>query len=77
MNWTQLANEFNIPGSNRGQTVKEFAAENSIDTNQLDQCPACTRLRARKLRMPGEVSVPTHQTAEAIKKDWDVVENSY
>ena len=72
VNWTQLANEFNIPGSNRGQTVKEFATENSIDSNQLDQRPASTQLRARKLRMPGgKVSVPTHQAAEAIKKDWD------
>ena len=35
VNWTQLATEFNIPGSNRGQTAKEFAAENSVDTSQL------------------------------------------
>ena len=39
VNWTQLATEFNIPGSNRGQTVKEIAAENSVDTSQVDQRP--------------------------------------
>ena len=72
MNWTQLATEFNIPGSNRGQVAKEFAKENSIDTSQLDQRPVSQRLRARKLRMPGgEVSVSAHQTADRIKNDWD------
>ncbi len=28
INWTQIANEHNVTGANRGQIVKEFAAEN-------------------------------------------------
>ncbi len=72
VNWSELAREFNVPGKNKGQVVKEFAIESGVDVFQLDQRPSGTRLRARKLRMPGgEVSVPTHRTVEGIKEDWD------
>ncbi len=38
---------------------------------KLDQRPSGTKLRARKLRMPGgQVSVPTHRTVVGIKEDW-------
>ena len=70
INWSALGREFNIPGANKGQVVKEFAKESGIIVHQLDKCPSHTRLRARKLRMPGtEVSVPTHRTSEGIRKD--------
>ena len=50
INWSALAREFNIPGRNNGQVVKEFAVENGIDVFMLDHRPSTTRLRARKLR---------------------------
>ena len=48
-----------IPGRSGGQVAKEFAKENGIDIFPLDQRSANTRVRARKLRMPGgSVSIP-------------------
>ena len=71
INWSELAWEFNIPGSNKGQVAKEFAIHNGLDVFSLDKRPKSTRIRARKLRMPGgEISVPTHRTVEGIKEDW-------
>lgn len=62
INWSQVAKEHNIPGSNCGQILKEFAAENGIDIFELDKRQPNTRARAKKLRMPGgEISVPTHR----------------
>ena len=37
INWTQLASEWNIPGENKGQTVKEYAKECGIHVEQLDR----------------------------------------
>ena len=38
---------------------------------KLDNRPSSTRLRARKLKMPGhQVSVPVHRTVEGVKEDW-------
>ena len=72
VNWTELGREFNIPGKNKGHVVKEFSKEHGIDVFQLDNRSPNTRLRARKLWMPGgNVSVPTHRTVEGIKEDWD------
>lgn len=71
INWTAIGREFNVPGRNKGQVVKEFAMENNINVFELDHRPAGVRMRARKLRMQGgEVSVPTHKTVERIKEDW-------
>lgn len=68
INWSALAREFNIPGRNNGQVV---AVENGIDVFMLDHRPSNTRLRARKLRMPGgQISVPAHRTVEGVKEDW-------
>ena len=60
-----------VPGWNKGQVAKEFAIHNGLDVFSLDKRPKSTRIRARKLRMPGgEISVPTHRTVEGIKEDW-------
>lgn len=68
INWSQIGREFNIPGKNMGQVVKEFATENGLNVIELGHHPPNTRLRARKLRMPGgSVSVPTHRTVEEVK----------
>ena len=59
INWTEIGREFNIPGKNKGQVVKEFAREHGVGVCQLDHRPHNKRLRARKLRMPGgDISVP-------------------
>ena len=42
-----------IPGKNGGQVAKEFAKENDIDVSKLDGRATSTRIRARKLRIPG------------------------
>ena len=63
MNWSGLGRDFNTPGANKGQVVESMFITLTI-------CPSHTRLWAHKLRMPGtEVSVPTHRTAEGIRKD--------
>ena len=54
INWTQIANEHNMKGTNRGQIVKEFAAENRFDVQKLDGRPVGTRTRRRKLRIQAE-----------------------
>ena len=70
INWSEFAREHGIPGRNRGQVAKEFAKENGIDVFELDKRPENTRIRARKLRMPGgDISVPTHSTVEQIKEN--------
>lgn len=74
INWSQVAKEHNIPGSNCGQILKEFAAENGIDVFKRQPN---TRARAKKLRMPGgEISVPTHRTEKGIKTDIENMINS-
>ena len=71
INWSQFAREHCIPGKNNGQVVKEFAEQNGIDTFQMDRRQPGTRMRARKLKMPGkDISVPSHLTPEQIKEDW-------
>ena len=57
INWSAVARQYNVPGKNKGQVVKEFGE----DVFKLDNHPSNTRLRARKLRMPGgQISVPVH-----------------
>ena len=69
INWTEIGREFNIPGKNKGQVVKEFAREHGVGVCQLDHRPHNKRLRARKLRMPGgDISVP-HSLYCVL--DWD------
>ena len=71
INWSEFARHHGIPGKNGGQVAKEFAKENDIDVSKLDGRATSTRIRARKLRIPGgDVSIPTHSTVEQIKKDW-------
>ena len=42
-----------------------------IPIPQLDQREPNTQIRTRKLWMPGgKVSVPTHQTIEQVKEEW-------
>ena len=77
INWTQVASEWNVPGSNRGQIVKEFAKENGIDVIKLDHRQPNSRLRARRLRLPGgEISTPVHKSVKGIKDEWNEMINT-
>ena len=70
MNWSNFARQHGIPGRNGDQVAKEFAKEIGIDVFASDQRRSNTRLRARKLRMPGgSLSVPAHSTVQQIQED--------
>ena len=70
INWSDFARQHGIPGRNGGQVAKEFAKVNGIDVFSLDQRASNTRLRARKLRMPGgSVSIPAHSTEQQVQED--------
>ena len=71
INWTKFARENNVQGGNKGQIIKEFAAEHGIDVKELDKREPGTRVRAKKLKFPGkDISVPVHRTVAQIKEDW-------
>ena len=71
IDWSKVAQEHGISAKNGGQIVKEFAKENGLDTTKLDNRKGGSRMRAKKLKMPGgEVSAPCHKTVEAVKEDW-------
>ena len=66
-----MAREHGILAKNGGQIVKEFAKEKGIDTTKLDGRRDGSRMRAKKLKMPGgKISVPCHKTQQAVKHDW-------
>ena len=77
INWQKFAREHNIPGSNCGQVVKQFARESNINTIRLDGQAPSTRQRMRKRKLHGgEISAPAFPTAGAIKDSWrKMVEN--
>ena len=69
INWSAVARQYNVPGKNKGQVVKEFAKENGVDVFKLDNRASNTRTRARKLRMPGgQISLPLHRTVKGVKR---------
>ena len=77
INWSQFAKEHDVPGSNGGQVVKQYAQQNGIDTIALDNRSPDRRLRSQHKRMPGgEVSIPCNPTPKSIKKSWsDMIES--
>ena len=70
INWSEFARKHGTAGKNAGQVAKEFARESGIDVFSLDNRRENTRVRARKLKMTGGVSVPTHSTVTQIKEDF-------
>ena len=71
INWSRVAREHGITTRNGGQIVKEFAMEIGFETTRFDRKTGGTRMRAKKLKMPGgEISVPCHKTVSMIKSDW-------
>ena len=69
INWTQAATELNIPGANKGQTLKEFARNRGIDVSGLEhrQTPSIQRVRRAKKKLTGkEISVPCLPTPGAV-----------
>lgn len=77
INWQKFTKEHNIPSSNCGEVLKEFARESNIDTTLLDGRTPSTRERMRKRRLHGgEISSPAYPTVGAIKDSWrKMVEN--
>lgn len=71
INWSKFAREHNIPSKNGGQTAKEFAKQNGINTEILEKQKPKIITRSQKKRLPGaNISVPVHATVEQIKEDW-------
>ena len=65
LNWTKLATEYGVQGSNRGRVVKQFLAENDISVAKVVQRSG---IRLAKMRLPGgEISQPTHSTVKFQK----------
>ena len=80
INWSQVARQYNIPGKNRGQVLKEFARKNGLDTYALDGLAENRRTRAKKLKMPGnEISMPCTSTTQMVKEKWaaDIEDGTY
>ena len=78
--WSQVARQYNIPGKNRGQVLKEFARKNGLDTYALDGLAENRRTRAKKLKMPGnEISMPCTSTTQMVKEKWaaDIEDGTY
>ena len=71
INWQKFAREYDIPGANSGQVLKQFAESSSIDTFRLDGRASGTRQCMRKRRLySGEISAPAPPTAGAVKDSW-------
>ena len=71
ISWQKFARDHNIPGSNGGQVVKEFARESNIDTIRLDGRQPNVRQRMRKRRLHGgEISAPAYPTVATVKDSW-------
>ena len=67
INWSALARQYNIPGKNAGQVLKEMANKHGIDTTRLDQRSNATRIRRHKFRLPGqEISMPCLPTVHTV-----------
>ena len=52
MNWSEIARDHGIPGKNAGQVVKEFAAQQGIDTSHIATPKRKTTLRPRMRKLP-------------------------
>ena len=71
INWSQMANKYEIPQHNAGQVLKEMALRYGIDIPSLEQKSNTTpRIRRRKCRLPGgEISTPCLPTVSTIKQE--------
>ena len=69
LNWSVIARQCNLPGTNAGQKVKELATECGIDLSQYKQMKSSV-VRSSKCKLPGnEISVPSMPTEASLKKD--------
>lgn len=70
INWSMAARLLNIPGSNKGQVLKEFAVKQQIDITKLEKKEASLtpRVRCAKKTLRGrEISVPCLPTPKTVK----------
>lgn len=69
VNWTKLARQCNIEGSNKGQIAKVIAEKNGIPASRLSSTRKPSS-RLSKGKLPGKsVSIPAMPTTAVIKQD--------
>ena len=69
LNWSVIARQCNLPGTNAGQKVKELATECGIDLSQYKQMKSSV-VRSSKCKLPvNEISVPSMPIEASLKKD--------
>lgn len=72
INWSELARQCKIEGSNKGQIAKAIAQSNGVSLSRLMKSVRRKSSRKSKARLPGnEVSIPTMPTTAAIRADID------
>ena len=71
INWSTMAQKYDIPQKNAWQVLKETAVKHGIDTCHLEQkYNTMPRIRKHKCRLPGgEISVPCLPTVTSIKEE--------
>ena len=70
INWSQVARDHGIPGKNGGQVVKEFTAQQKIDTSHISTPKRRPTFRPRKRKLPGgQVSIPHNPSVGDIDAD--------
>ena len=72
INWTSAAAELNIPGSNKGQVLKEFASKENFNIGRLEKkaAPSTPRIRRQKKKLTcQEISIPCLPTPKAVKQE--------
>lgn len=73
INWSELARQCNIEGSNKGQIAKVIAEKNGIPMARLNSNRKKSN-RTSKAKLPGnEVSIPSMPTNSAIKADISIL----
>ena len=70
--WTSFAKEHEIEGNNKGQVIKEFAAQNGLDTTTLSKYKRKKTRRSSKKKFTGkEYSIPIPPSAHQVKARWN------
>ncbi len=72
INWSKVAREHGVLGSNSGQVVKEFAQKKGVDISRLEACTPKRKPPSRpsKKRLPGcDVSVPSNPSLKSIENE--------
>ena len=69
INWSKVAREHGIPGSNVGQVVKEFTAKHGIDTSHIATPKRKPTIRPRMKKLEYDVSIPSNPPIRAVEAE--------